>query len=89
MFLDEKKSVVEQRRNLRLNPLVFLDRSLVFHLGRTSAFGPLRHRLGKLAADFRHRFQDRLVDLLQDVPCCDIRANLMPDTGKNSVIGSG
>ncbi len=66
-FLNEKKTVVEQRRDLRLNPFVLLDRALVFGFRRAPALGSLRHRLGQFAADFRHRFQDRRVDLFQDV----------------------
>ena len=84
-FLDEKETMVEQRRDLRLNPFVPFDDSLVFGFRRSSPLRSFRHRFAEFATDRRHRFQDRLVDLLQDVPCCDIRADLMPDTGKNSV----
>lgn len=81
MMSYEKKTILEQCRDLRLNPFVHLDGPLILRLDGTSTFGPLRHRLGKLATDLRHRFQDRLVDFLENVEDAD----LVPNPWKNSL----
>ena len=78
-LLHEKESIVEQRRDLRLNPFVFLDRALIRRVRRTSALRPFRLGFLESAANTRHRLQDRLIDFFQDVK----HADLMPYAGKN------
>ncbi len=83
LFLNEKISIVEQRPDFRLNSLVFPDRPLLFLVRRTSPLRPFRLGFFKLPTHLGDRFQNGFVDLFFDVPCCEIRTNLMPDAVKH------
>ena len=78
-LLYEKKPIVEQRRDLRLNPFVPFNRSFIRRVRRTSPLRPFRLGFLEVATNARHRLENRLVDFLQDVE----DANLMFDAGKH------